>query len=133
MSAQAAARKTLVTLACKNPGCSNTKTVSADQVSRGASPFCWSCVARFRAQRYYGTSGRKHAELSARAAALAATPARKEPSSPTGHAPGSPGKIEVMRARYLAGEHIHHPRDAGVRATATRTALWLEAVREDAR
>ena len=30
---------------------------------------------------------------------------------PTQHPPGSHGKVEVMRARYDNGEHVHHPQD----------------------
>lgn len=41
-----------------------------------------------------------------------------EPASePTTHAPGSEGKIEVMRRRLLRGEHLHHPEDEKVLAT----------------
>lgn len=32
-------------------------------------------------------------------------------SRPTGHAPGSPGKIEVLAARVRAGEELWHPMD----------------------
>jgi hypothetical protein len=37
---------------------------------------------------------------------------RPAPQQPTGHRPGSLGKIEVMRQRVAAGEHLHHDQDA---------------------
>jgi len=39
---------------------------------------------------------------------------------PTAHLPGSPGKIETLRARVAAGEELFHPLDAG-----PRNARWL--------
>ena len=37
---------------------------------------------------------------------------RPLPPEPTRYAPGTPEKVAVMRSRYLAGYHIHHPQDA---------------------
>lgn len=37
--------------------------------------------------------------------------ARPLPDGPTGHPPGSPGKVEVMARRVAAGRQPHHPDD----------------------
>ena len=37
---------------------------------------------------------------------------RSQPSTPTSHWAGSPGRIETMRARWEAGESLWHPCDA---------------------
>lgn len=38
---------------------------------------------------------------------------RPVPPEATQALPGTPEKIEVMRQRFLVGQHIHHPGDAG--------------------
>jgi len=37
------------------------------------------------------------------------------PPSPTGHPPGSPGKLKVMEERAAAGYALWHPDDFGMR------------------
>ena len=47
------------------------------------------------------------------------------PAEPTGHPPGSPGKIEVLCQRAARGERLWHPGDAGWEAAAAKV---VEAV-----
>lgn len=55
--------------------------------------------------------------------------ARPLPPAPTASPPGSPQKIETMRARFAAGLHVHHPGDARPN-TLSRFRAWLEALAE---
>lgn len=52
----------------------------------------------------------------------------KDPPQPTSALPGTPEKIEVMRARHLAGQHIHHPKDLTVRLSGVELAMWVAAM-----
>jgi hypothetical protein len=49
---------------------------------------------------------------------------------PTDAPPGSKAKIEVMRRRLLAGEHLRHPDDVSTAATIEEQTIMLEFVRD---
>lgn len=45
------------------------------------------------------------------------------PPHPTGHPPGSPGKLKVMQERAAAGYALWHPDDFGMRPERVSQAL----------
>lgn len=55
--------------------------------------------------------------------------ARPLPREHTDAPPGTPTKIEVMRQRFVAGLHVHHPADARPNMVS-RFVAWVEALAE---
>lgn len=52
--------------------------------------------------------------------------------SPTTCPPGSPGKIEALAERFMKGQVLHHPEDAGVlcRLTAEGSRMYQDSRKE---
>lgn len=70
---------------------------------------CWSCYYTPGVRDQYAITS-KYARRGPGVSNVATLPL----GTPTGHAPGSAGKMAILQARLARGEELFHPLDAGM-------------------